>query len=137
MSGTMSIGGRKWPMCGSSSISATLSSSGARDGGVDDSDETVEAIECLVPGCCGPGTICMFWRWMCCCGGEAERDFAEMGGETDAVEVLGARWPRCLQNRLTISSWSGSLDSSMPSKVAAASIIWTCWCLDSINLVAL
>ena len=68
-------------------------------------------------------------------GGEAESDFVEVGGEAGAVEMPVARLPRCLMNRLTIASLS-SRASSMPKRMAAASIICTCWCLDNKNLVA-
>lgn len=59
-------------------------------------------------------------------GGEPERDFVDVGGEADEDEApdptLLARAPRCLLNMLTIGSLSPWRDSSMPSKIAAASI---------------
>lgn len=68
-------------------------------------------------------------------GGEVERDFVDVGGEDEVEE--GPPMPRCLITVLTIASLSAARASSMPSRMAAASIMRTCWCLDSKNLVAL
>lgn len=67
-------------------------------------------------------------------GGDLERDFVDVGGEDDEEEDP---MPRCLITVLTIISLSAARASSMPSRMAAASIMRTCWCLDSKNLVAL
>lgn len=68
-------------------------------------------------------------------GGDVERDFVDVGGEDEVEE--GPPMPRCLITVLTIASLSVARASSMPSRMAAASIMRTCWCLDSRNLVAL
>lgn len=56
-------------------------------------------------------------------GGEPESDFVEVGGEAEAVETPMAMLPRCLMNMPTMASLSSSRDSSMPRRMAAASII--------------
>lgn len=111
----------------SSSTSATLSSSGANDGGVDDKEDAIDVVdvtECLVivPALpwklAGGGLITAPLPTIGSCfmanarsaigGGETERDFVEVEGETEAVEVPEANWPRCLINMSTIESLSFS-----------------------------
>lgn len=56
-------------------------------------------------------------------GGEVEKDFVDVGGDDDDEEDP---IPRCLITVLTITSLSAALASSMPSRMAAASIMRTC-----------
>ena len=55
-------------------------------------------------------------------GGEAESDLDDDEGDAAEVEVPVASTPRCLLNMHTIGSLSGSRVSSIPSRMAAASI---------------
>lgn len=69
-------------------------------------------------------------------GGEAERDFVDVAGETDEMAVPAADWPRWRLIMRTMGSLSLWRDSSIPKRMAAASINWTCWCFDNRNFAA-